>query len=129
LLIPLENPEEVFLGQTARFGNPICLPLGGLGIRAIAYVETQGIYLIIAGPTGTEGIFRIYQWSGNPGAPPTPIEGVSFSGLQPEGLVVFPSPKPRVLVLSDDGTMKIEALTCKDVLPNKRRFRTFWLTP
>lgn len=91
LLIPLENPEEVILGKRARLGNPISLPLGGLGIRAIAYVETQGIYLIIAGPPGQEAIFELYQWSGDPKAPLTLLDGVSFNGLQTEGLVVFPS--------------------------------------
>jgi len=129
LLIPLENPDGVVFGQRARFGNPVCLPLGGLGIRAMAYVGTDGTYLIIAGPPGPEGIFGVYQWSGHPEAPPTPVEGVSFSGLQPEGLVVFASPKPRVLVLSDDGARETEGVRCKDALPDKRRFRTVWLMP
>jgi hypothetical protein len=129
LLIPLENPDGVVFGQRARFGNPVCLPLGGLGIRAIAYVETDGTYLIIAGPPGPEGIFGVYQWSGHPEAPPTPVEGVSFSGLQPEGLVVFPSPKPRVLVLSDDGATETAGVRCKDKPPDKRRFRTRWIAP
>ncbi len=128
LLVPLENPEEVIMGQRARLGNPICLPLGGLGIRAIAYVETQDTYLIIAGPPGQEAIFGLYQWSGNPSAPPTLVDGVSFNGLQPEGLVVFPSAKPRALVLSDDGIMHVEGGRCKDVPPKKRFFRTFWVT-
>jgi len=129
LLIPLENPEEVLLGKKARLGNPICLPLGGLGIRAIAYVETQGIYLIIAGPPRLEAVFRLYQWSGNPSVPATPVDGVSFKGLQPEGLVVFPSAKPRALVLSDDGAMRIEGKACKESPPKRRRFRTFWVPP
>lgn len=129
LLIPLENPEEVILGQTARFGNPTCLPLGGLGIRAMAYVEADGTYLIIGGPSGPECAFRIYQWSGDPETRPTPIEGVSFSDLQPEGLVVFPSPKPRVLVLSDDGATETAGVRCKDEPLDRRRFRTRWLAP
>ena len=129
LLIPLENPAEVLLGKKARLGNPICLPLGGLGIRAIAYVETQGIYLIIAGPPGLEAVFRLYQWSGNPSVPPTPVDRLSFNGLQPEGLVVFPSAKPHALVLSDDGAMKIKGKACKESSPKRRRFRTFWVPP
>jgi hypothetical protein len=46
LLIPLENPEEVILGEKAGLGNPICVMIDGLGIRAIAYLETPGKYLV-----------------------------------------------------------------------------------
>jgi hypothetical protein len=95
------------MGQRARLGNPVSLPLGGLGIRAMAYVEASGTYLIIDGPAGQETIFRLYQWLGDPKEPPTLVDGVSLKGLQPEGLVVFPSPKPCVRVLSDDGATGI----------------------
>jgi len=127
LLIPLENPDEVIVGKTARFGNAIRLPLGGLGVRSIAYVETRGTYLIVAGPADPEAIFRLYEWSGNPSVPPKPRDGIPFKGLQPEGLVVFPSAEPRVLVVSDDGTMEIEGRRCKDAPLSERRFRTFRL--
>ena len=48
LLAPLLNPNEVISGQPPRFGDPILLDLGGLGLRGISSTE-KGYYLL-AGP-------------------------------------------------------------------------------
>jgi hypothetical protein len=46
LMVPLLNPDEVLEGARSKFGKPIELDLGGLGIRSIGFHE--GRYVIIA---------------------------------------------------------------------------------
>jgi hypothetical protein len=140
LLIPLENGDDLITGKTAqaKFGAPLQLDLGGLGIRDIAYAKAQDVYLIIAGPATADGPFRLYQWSGNSAQPPIVSKDkagneISLSGLNPEALVVYPNSN-RVLVISDDGDVKMRSPSLNTTLDNKelpdaeRLFRTVWLT-
>jgi hypothetical protein len=127
LLLPLLNPAALIAGEPARLGDPIELDLGGLGVRSLGY--ENGRYLIIAGPTGGKGVFRLYSWTG-PGATPAVIEGVNFTGVNPEGLTFEAADGRReYFVLSDDGTLKVGTEDCKRLPdPNQRRFRGYNLT-
>ena len=128
LLVPLLNPEEIFEGRQARFGDPIRLDLGGLGVRSIGW--GNGKYLIIAGHHDDDGISQLYEWAG-PGAKPSVIEDVTFAGSNPEG-IAFETENGTldVFVVSDDGTLKIDGVGCKKIAdPAKRRFRAFRLNP
>ncbi|MFO0119534.1 MAG: DUF3616 domain-containing protein, partial [Cyanobium sp.] len=66
LLAPLTNPNGVLAGEKARFGDPVLLDLGGLGIRSLEMVN--GGLLIVAGPAegrkGTGSPSALYRWSG-----------------------------------------------------------------
>jgi len=126
LLVPLLNPDEVIAGHRARFGAPILLELGGLGIRDIAYHE--GRYLIIAGSWHGGGPFRLYRWAG-PGSEPVPLSVKHLQDYQPEAIIIYPEKGLReVQILSDDGTRLIDGVPGK-MLPDPRRqaFRSFWV--
>ena len=127
LLIPLENPDEVIAGKAAKLGTPIRLSLGGRGVRSMEYEPALGRYLIVAGTAGEGGEFQLYQWSGVPAEDALPVGGVDFSGLQPEGMIVYPGDKVRVQVFSDDGTRKIGGKICKDAAIGEMHFRTIWV--
>jgi hypothetical protein len=131
LLVPLENPKQVVDGKAAKLGKPLSLSLGGLGIRSIEYVQAKGKYLIVAGPHGDEGDFHLYQWAGPPSEAAELIEGVNFSGLRPEALIIYPEETTRIQVLSDDGSEKINGKDCKDeeVEPEHKYFRSSWINP
>lgn len=129
LLVRLLNPKEVIDGKAAKLGPPILLPLGGLGVRSIEYFEAMGKFLIVAGPYGNEGDFKLYQWSGRSSEDPELIKKVSFKGLQPEALIVYPGEKTKAQLLSDDGGEQVEGKDCKKAKPEKRRFRSVWVTP
>ncbi len=129
LLVPLENPAEVISGKQARFGNPILLPLDGLGVRGMAYAAMRKAYLIIAGPHDEKRNFRLFEWSGRASQKPRRIDGVDFGGLQPEAMVVYPEHDQQLLIISDDGTRKMGTKACKNSPPDERRFRTIWITP
>jgi len=127
LLLPLLNPGGLIAGESARLGDAIELDLGGLGVRSIGFENNR--YLIIAGPTGGKGEFRLYEWPG-PGAAPKVIAGVNFAGVNPEGLT-FEAPDGRreYFVLSDDGTLKVGTEDCKRLKdPGQRRFRGYTLS-
>ena len=115
-------------GRSARFGDPIFLDLGGLGIRSLGM--GGGKYLIIAGSYDNDGESRAYEWDGGQTSP-RHLEGVRFPGLNPEGLA-FTTEEGHIdyYVLSDDGTLQIDGVDCKKLKdPTERRFRGYSLVP
>jgi hypothetical protein len=124
LVVPIENPEDVVLGKApAKLGSPMLLPLAGLGIRSIEYSAGRGEYLIIAGPAGEQGPFRLYRWTGSSTDAPVEVSSVSFPGLQPEALIVYPAYPNEIDILSDDGTRELRGVACKDLPPDQQVFR------
>ncbi len=139
LLVTLENADELIEGRAAqaKFGAPIQLDLGGRGVRDIAYWPQRNIYIIIAGPAGPTGEFRLYQWNGAQAQAPIVIKDkagneLSLAGLAPEALVIYPTTN-RLLLLSDDGDIKLKSASNNEMKENKelpdaeRRFRTAWV--
>lgn len=126
LIIPLDNPDEVIAGQRARFGEPIELDLGQRGIRSIERLGTG--YLIVAGPTGDNGRFALFRWSGVRGDAPSPISAVDLKDLRPEALLTIPGGN-RVQLLSDDGGVLIGGIECKKMPAADQTFRSLNLVP
>ena len=123
LIVPLLNPAAVVEGtQTARFGEPILLDFGGLGIRSIAYRRDR--YWLVAGAYDTEMRSRLYQWRGGADTP-QPVALTELAGLNPEALTFFDGPEgDQLWVLSDDGTVKIAGVECKKLKDSRlKRFR------
>ncbi len=126
LITPLDNPNEVIAGQRARFGEPILLDLGQRGIRSIERIGTG--YLIVAGPTGDQGSFALFRWSGQHDETPTPVAGIDLKNLRPEALFTIPGSN-RVQLLSDDGGIVVGGLECKKLPAANQRFRSFSVAP
>lgn len=126
LIVPLENPHEVIEAREPRFGKPIQLSLGGLGIRSIEYFPPRKQYLIIAGPHGPELDFHLYQWAPSASGPQR-VEGIDFRKLRPEALFAYPDDSTGIQVLSDDGTRDVDGTPCKKADPDKRSFRSLWI--
>lgn len=126
LVVPLRNPDALLTKQAAApdLGEPISLALGGRGIRSIDYAPGLRAYLIVAGPAGKDGDFKIYKWSGAPADAPVQLKINLDSSLRPEALFPLPDGKTFQL-LSDDGDDKIDGTICKDYEPKaKRKFRS-----
>ncbi len=126
LIIPLQNPAELIVGKTARFGTPIELDLGGRGIRSIE--QFGGGYLIAAGPTANAGSFAIFKWSGNAGDAANPVAGVELKDLRPEALFAIP-PGKEVQLLSDDGGILVRGVECKKLPKAQQTFRSLIISP
>jgi hypothetical protein len=123
LLLPLLNPLELPDGARARWGPPVQLDLGGLGVRALSY--WRGRYLIIAGPMDA-GPARIYTWDGKSAA--ARAAAVDLAGINPEG-VFSPDERDQVLLLSDDGAVEVAGTPCKQLKEaGHKRFRGRWIT-
>jgi len=126
LLIPLLNPNDLLAGKSARFGEPILLHLGGLGIREIVF--WQGQYLIVAGSYDGRGQSKLYQWSGGT-AEPREISEIDLKDFNAEALIAYPDGRWPFQLLSDDGTVMIEGVACKSLANGTlRRFRSVWVT-
>ena len=127
LLIRLENPDSVLGIGGAKgapvFGKPIALALGGLGIRSIEYVDALKAYLIVAGPNKSDGVFKVFKWSGQDGAAPELLNIAFEGGFRPEALFALNN-GTGLRVLSDDGDEKVGGGACKDAAPGLRKFRS-----
>jgi hypothetical protein len=131
LVIPVLNPEAVVLGkESAKFGKPIFLDLGGRGIRDMALC--RGEFLIIGGDykdrfDSDAKPSRLFRWKGGEHDKPVDL-GVDFGDLNPESIVIFGGGNDtRVLILSDDGEMKIDGRPNKERLESQQFFRGVWL--
>ncbi len=128
LLVPLLNPADVITGQSARFGDPILLDLGGLGIRSLTRAGER--YFIIAGSYDGAGPSSLYEWSGGPAAPQR-LHHPELAGLNPEAIeCLTENGALRLLVVSDDGTRNIGGQDCKELEdPRLKYFRATIITP
>ncbi len=122
LLVPLLNPGALIEGKPARFGDPLLLDLGGLGVRSLA--RTGNRYFIIAGSYNGEGQSFLYEWNGDNDEPRRLVRD-ELAALNPEAIeVLIEHGVERLLVVSDDGTLQIGGRNCKDVKdPNLKYFR------
>jgi hypothetical protein len=124
LLVPIDNPEALYGAGQARFGAPIELDLGGLGVRALSW--WRGAYWIAAGPTAEGGPARLYHYSG-PGSAPRLAGEAVFADANPEAFFTAEN-NDEILVLSDDGARTVRGKPCKKLKGKKhKRFRGLWL--
>jgi hypothetical protein len=123
LLVPLHNPERLAEGEgPAQFGDPITLDLGGLGVRALSF--WRGRYLIAAGAFDNGRVSRLFTWDGRGRV--TPLDSVDLRSYNPEAFFT-PDGQERVMVLSDDGSVRIDGMECKRLEPEQKRFRGVWI--
>jgi hypothetical protein len=126
LVVPIKNPREVLVdgGSTQiELGEPAKLALGGRGIRSIEWSETRKRYLVVAGPTGDDGTFALYSWSGDAKDAAVEIPEIKFGTLNPEAMFFEPGDAAEVQIISDDGGRKIDGKECKKAPLTKQRFR------
>jgi hypothetical protein len=125
LVIPLENPEDVVAGKAPKFGNPSRLDLEKRGIRSIERIGSR--FLIIAGPVGGTGTFSLYGWTG-PNEKKLVKLDTDLLGLNAEAMFSIPG-KDTVQILSDDGTVQVDGMDCKDQTIAKQSFRSIAIKP
>ena len=127
LLSPLLNPNEVIAGQSPKFGDPILLDLGGLGLRGIS--STEKGYYMLAGPVEGHAPSHLYFSAGGPTAPEL-VKEVNFHKINPEGICLLnASERMEFLILSDDGGRMIRGKECKSLPESQRQFRAYRFTP
>lgn len=123
LLVPLLNPEAADGDGPLRFGDPIELDLGGLGVRSLSY--WRGRYLIAAGPAEGHGPHRLFGWRG-PGSRAELLAEAPFAHASPEAFFTAEN-NAEILVLSDDGNRVVRGKPCKKAHKHHKRFRGVWL--
>lgn len=127
LIAPLLNPKAVIEGKSPEFGEPSLLDLGGLGLRDIC-ATTNGYYLL-AGPADGDAESRLFFWAGG-AALPQAVNGIQFYKNNPEGICYLDFGNGfDYLILSDDGTRKINGQECKTLPEAQRQFRAYRYQP
>ena len=111
IIASVDNPSEIFdADETPRVsGHLELLDLGGNGIRSLSHIPGLGGYLVIAGPVSrAQGHFKLWFWSGAPGAPPRPVTVSGLEGFErAEGVCpAVIDGAQRILIVSDDGDRK-----------------------
>lgn len=126
LIVPLLNPREVIAGAEPRLGDPIQVDLGGLGIRDMVWTDA-GCF-IIGGPTGGKPQGKVFLWDGV-SSTAKQVARVRGQNFNPEAFVLFDSPgTSKALLLSDDGTRRLDGCPCKELKDEGRRqFRAAWV--
>lgn len=125
LLVPLLNPEGLVSGQRSRFGNPITLDLGGLGVRGLSF--WRGQYLIAAGSFDATNASKLFLWQGGDHALPVTVP--DLHKYNPEALFT-PEGRDEIMLLSDDGSSMVGDVQCKHLSnASRKRFRGVWLKP
>jgi hypothetical protein len=125
----------VLAGEAARFGEPVLLELGGLGIRSLEMVN--GSLLIVAGPSGPGNPKKgpaipsaLYRWNGQFESAPERLRlfGTELATplFNPEALFVEGD---SLVLLSDDGKLAIDGKRCENLPRPKQRFRELRITP
>lgn len=124
VVIPILNPLAIIAGESARFGEPLLLDLGGLGIRGMSL--WRGRYLLLGGAVSRETESRLFVWDGT-SPTPTAVPSVGLHDFNPEGFVSYDD-RDEVLLLSDDGSALIDGQECKRLEdPQRKRFRGRWV--
>lgn len=123
LVVPLLNPEMVTTGTRPRFGKPVLLDLGGLGLRGIGSVP--GGYYLIAGPADQDATSQVFWWTGG-AAQPQRCEGRSWQGINPEAICFHDDiSRTNFLILSDDGSRKLGGMDGKKLPKQQQQFRAY----
>lgn len=127
LLVELMNPLKVIEEDAApALGRVARLNLDGAGVRSIEYWHHEATFLIASGPSGDDGEFRLWRWSGEPDDAPQGLENGSLENCTPEGMTMFADRPGELFILSDDGSRDVDGENCKDVPKKKRSFRAGW---
>lgn len=123
LIAALDNPAQVVRGAAPALGDPVRLDLGGRGVRALS--AWRGAYLIVAGDHDGGKPSALYVWDG--GATATELPGIIPDGLNPEAFFT-PEGRDELLLLSDDGTVLVDGVACKELDdPARKAFRGAWV--
>jgi hypothetical protein len=128
LIVPLLNVNKLLSGAAvaAKFGQPILLDLGGLGIRSMEYVPSISAFFIIAGPVDSDGPFELFKWSGDVTSSLTNLGTLYRSeDSNPESLLAYGATQ-RIQVLNDEGSRKLGGEKCKDVSKESKSFSDSW---
>lgn len=149
IIIPLNNAVELVEGKDNKpvFGTPMLWDLQGCGIRSMEYSHYHKAYFVVASPTGEKNRFAIYRWSGKMYSPPEIVRQIDSERdlFNPEALLTFKD-SPKLLLLSDDGNLKIDVSSSSECMPGKsfkdgkclnkhlknkgkKSFRGMWLEP
>ncbi|HEY5792573.1 MAG TPA: DUF3616 domain-containing protein [Chthoniobacterales bacterium] len=123
LLVEIKNPLDLVKNPSAqaKAGNGRMLDLGGRGFRDM--VPWRDGYLILGGAYDDKRKFALFYWKGNDETPERLPVDLDATGLSPEGLVVFPGDDRRVLILSDDDSLRFGGILNKDLPEGRRTFR------
>lgn len=110
LIASVENLSAMFEEGAAPQVSSVLqtLDLQGQGIRGMCHVAALDGYLVIGGPVSREGEFRLWFWSGQPGAL---ARRVTVPGLPDFGNAEGVCPAvidgaPKIVIVSDDGDRK-----------------------
>jgi hypothetical protein len=123
LIVPLLNAPAVVAGTAkATFGAPLPVDLGGRGIRDMASID--GATLILAGPAGNKGSFRLFVLDGSEVRKGPKVD---FGDMHVEGMTS--AADGSLIFVSDDGDVKIGGKKARKLPDSQRRFRVLTVKP
>lgn len=109
ILAQLDNPANAFdSGAALRISTTlITLNLSGHGLRSLSWIPALNGYLLVSGPVAKEQVqFRLWFWSGQPGAPARAATVEGLAGFEhAEGVTpAIIGGQSKIMIVSDDGS-------------------------
>ncbi len=121
ILVTIENPQEIMLGDKPIFSAASQLLLGGMGIRGLERYKTH--YFLTTESNQGKRYPQLFAWDGISSRPKR-IFATLPRDINPESILIFPDTGLEELhILSDDGNEKVDAAPCNEADKEKRRFR------
>ena len=122
ILIKLDNPREVVLGEEPILSEAKQLVLGSMGIRGVERFEDT--YLLTTESDQGKTYPQLFQWNGSEQRPRRVFVSLPRK-LNPESILIFPDTGlHEIHLLSDDGNEKIATNLCNDIKDtSKKRFK------
>jgi hypothetical protein len=121
IVVPLNNPKQVIEKQQLPvFADPLLWDLKGYGIRSMEHSHFHKAYFVVAGPYNDDPAqFILFRWSGKKNEQPQFVQSIS-PDFNPEALVIFKN-SPKLLLLSDDGSLAVDVSDASECMQDKLR--------
>ena len=107
VIIPIENPDQLFAGAEPDLGAPVMMDLQNGGIRALSYDPVLATFLIVNEIETHDGarISQLWSWSGQENAQPEPMalpDIINLNNVESIDSIEVHG-QPRLLIMSDEG--------------------------
>lgn len=103
IMVEIRNPAALVAEEEAAdIADPVCVDLGGRGIRSLERVDNG--YLMVGGKIGDEKKAKLFHWSGSEDAEPVELDVDLPKKFNPEAVFQLPETS-TICLISDDGRL------------------------
>ena len=132
---PLDSQERALIARLTKPSDAIKenralphltkihqLPLEGAGVRDLIHDAPANRFLILSGPAGEGGPFRIWAWKGDQSAPTKLLDVTALGKAGSPEAIVRTADKKAFWLIMDEGAAMRNGTACKDLRTEQQSF-------